>query len=233
MELKKDYITDSKISSLKTSSGFYSLYMLKNSDDYFFPIYILNGFASFEEYGYTTCSNSDINVFNADNNSKIEFNFYSLFENNDIIFLNNSNRTLHSIVDENSKSINYSVVYNKNNIRYNYDPEDYNYIKNNSISLLFTASLNERKSSTCQLTLKYYPCPKGCKLCTMEGCADENKKEIIAPSDFERYFFILPLSILVMLIVLIFFTFAKCCVKQPLPNYGGNLVQSEMPLIQS
>ena len=92
MELKKDYITDSKISSLKTSSGFYSLNMLKNSDDNFFPIYIFNGFASFEEYGYTTCSNSNINVFNADNNSKIEFNFYSLFENNDIIFLNNSNR---------------------------------------------------------------------------------------------------------------------------------------------
>jgi len=86
MELKKDYILDSKISSQKTSSGFYALYMLKNSYDYFFPIYILNGFASFEEYGYTTCSNSDINVFNADNNSKIEFNFYSLFENNDIIF---------------------------------------------------------------------------------------------------------------------------------------------------
>ena len=63
--------------------------------------------------GYTRYLNSDINVFNADNNSKIEFYFYSLFENNDIIFLNNSNRTLHSIVDENSKPINYSVVYKK------------------------------------------------------------------------------------------------------------------------
>ena len=82
----KSYLTTSTNLSQKDSSGFYALYLLKNSDDNFFPITIFNGVASFEEYGYTTCSNSDINVFNADNNSKIEFNFYSLFENNDIIF---------------------------------------------------------------------------------------------------------------------------------------------------
>jgi hypothetical protein len=56
---------------------------------------------------------------------------------------------------------------------------------------------------------------------------------VIIPTDLEKYFFILPLSILAMLIVLIFFTFAKCCVKEPLPNYGENLIQNEMPLIQS
>jgi len=229
------YLTTSTISSQKPSSGFYALYLLKNSDDNFLHIIIFNGFASFEEYGYTRCSNSSINLFNADTDSKIKFDLTSLFENNDIIFLNNSNQTIHSIIDEKSKPINYSVVYNKNNIRYNYNPEDYDYIKNNKIYLLYTASFNEKKSRTCQLTIKFNECLKECEIYSIQGCYDRNKKLIpfLTITDFERYFFILPLSILVMLIVLIFFTFAKCCVKQPLPNYGGNLVQSEMPLIQS
>lgn len=202
-----------------TSSGFYALYLLKNSDDIILPITIFNGVASFKEEGYTTCSNSSINLFNGETNYNITFSLHTLFGNNDIIFLNNSNQTLHSIIDEKFRPINYSVVYNRFRIRYNYNPEDYDYIKNNSINLLYTASLNK--------------CKKECELCTIGECYDRNKKLILFPTDFEKYFFILPLSILVMLIVLIFFTFAKCCVKQPLPNYGGNLVQSEMPLIQS
>jgi len=232
MEPQYDLTTSSTITQ-KASSGFFALYLLKNSDDNFFPITIFNGVASFEEKGYTTCSNSSINLYNADTNSKIEFDIISLFENNDIIFLNNSIQTLHSITDQNSKPINYSVVYNKKNIRYNYNPQDYDYIKNNSVNLLYTGSLNEKKSRTCQLTIKFYNCQKECEICTNQECYDRNKKLILFPTNLERYFFILPLSILVMLIVLIFFTFAKCCVKQPLPNYGGNLVQSEMPLIQS
>ena len=216
-----------------TSSGFYALYLLKNNDDIILPITIFNDVASFKEYSYSTCSNSYIKLYNADTNYNITFDLHTLFGNNDIIFLNNSNQIIHSIIDEKSKPIKYSVVYNKNNIRYNYNPEDYDYIKNNNINLLYTASLNEKKSRAYQLTIKFNECRKECEICSIKGCYDKNKKLIIIPIDLERYFFILPLSILVMLIALIFFTFAKFCVKQPLPNYGGNLVQSEMPLIQS
>ena len=50
-----------------TSSGFYALYLLKNNDDIILPITIFNGVASFKEKGYTTCSNSSINLYNAYN----------------------------------------------------------------------------------------------------------------------------------------------------------------------
>lgn len=89
----------------------------------------------------------------------------------------------------------------------------------------------------------FYGCARTeCEICTSSNsydCYDRYwnsiapPKELIKTTDFEKYFFILPLSILAMLIVLIFFSFAKCCVREPLPNYGGNLIQNEMPLIQS
>ena len=115
----------SDFSYLVPSTGFYSLYLLKNNDDNIIPIYIFKGAASFNEYGYITCYSKNINIYNADTNYKIEFDLKSLFEINDIIFLSNSNQILHSIIDQNSKPINYSVVYNKKNIKYNYNPQDY------------------------------------------------------------------------------------------------------------
>ena len=220
-------------SSSSTSTGFYSLYLLKDNDDNIVSIRIFNDIAAFVVYGYINCTNSSIYLYNGEKNSHISFSYKSIFENNDIIFLNKNNQSIHSIIDENSKPINYSVIYNKKGISYNYNPEDYNYIKNNNINLYYTASLNENKSQTCQLTINFHPCQKECDLCTIEKCYDKNLKVVIIPTDLEKYFFILPLSILAMLIVLIFFTFAKCCVKEPLPNYGGNLIQNEMPLIQS
>ena len=96
-----------------TSSGFYALYLLKNNDDIILPITIFNAVASFKEYGYSTY----IKLYNADTNYNTTFDLHTLFGNNDIIFLNNSNQTLHSIIDDQSKPIKYSVVYNKNNIR--------------------------------------------------------------------------------------------------------------------
>ena len=90
-------------------------------------------------------------------------------------------------------------------------------------------------SQTCQITIIFNQCKKECDICTSQNCYDKNMNtvNIIIPTNLESYFFILPLSILVMLIVLIFFSFAKWCVREPLPNYGGNLIQNEMPLIQS
>ena len=220
-------------SSSYSSSGFYSLYLLKDNNDNLVSINVFNNAASCSIYGYTTCTNSSISLYNGEKNSYISFSFKSMFEIKDIIFLNKNNQTIHSIIDEKSKPINYSVIYNKKEISYNYNPEDYNYIKNNNIDLYYTASLNENKSQTCQLTIKFYQCNKECDICTKEKCYDKYMNLVYIPTDLEKYFFILPLTILAMLIVLIFFTFAKCCVKEPLPNYGGNLIQNEMPLIQS
>jgi hypothetical protein len=126
------------ISYTYSSAGFYSLYLLKNNDDNLVSITVFNDVASFKEYGYINCTNSSINLYNGDNNHKITFNLVSLFEINEIIFLSKSYQKIYSIIDEKSKPIKYSVIYNKKNISYNYNPKDYDYIKNNNINLLFT-----------------------------------------------------------------------------------------------
>ena len=228
----KNVIISSSLNS--NSPGFYSLYLLKNNDDDLISITVFKGKASFNEYGYITCQNSSLNLYNGEE-YKFNFMFNSLFENYNIIFLDKNNQTIHSIIDQNYKPIKYLETYNKSYIRYKYNPKDYDYIKNNNLKLFFTASLNEKISETCQINLNFYQCNKECNVCTNQNCYDKNMNKVIIynPTDLERYFFILPLSILAMLIVLIFFSFAKCCVKEPLPNYGGNLIQNEMPLIQS
>ena len=225
----------SPFSMINNSPGFYSLYLLKNNEDILVSITVYRDKASFKEYGYIACNNSKFNLYNGEKYYKINFKFDSLFENNNIIFLNKSNQTIHSIMYGNNTPINYLEAYNKNYISYKYNSEDYDYIKNNSLELFFTSSLNEKISQTCQITLIFYQCKKECDICTSQNCYDKNMNtvNIIVLTDLERYFFILPLSILAMLMVLIFFCFAKCCVGEPLPNYGGNLIQNEMPLIQS
>ena len=217
------------------SPGFCSLYLLKNNDDLLVSIPVFKDKASFKEYGYIACQNSKFNLYNGEKYYKINFQFDSLFENNNIIFLNKTNQTIHSIIGGNNKPIKYLETYNKNYISYKYNPEDYDYIKNNSFKLFFTSSLNEKMSEICQITLTFNQCKKECEICTSQNCYDKNMNtiNIIVLTDLESYFFILPLSILAMLMVLIFFSFAKCCVREPLPNYGGNLIQNEMPLIQS
>ena len=220
---------------INNSPGFYSLYLLKNNEDILVSITVYKDKASFKEYGYIACNNSKFNLYNGEKYYKINFKFDSLFENNNIIFLNKSNQTIHSIMYGNNTPIKYLETYNKNYISYKYNSEDYDYIKNNSLELFFTSSLNEKISQTCQITLIFYQCKKECDICTSQNCYDKNMNtvNIIVLTDLERYLFILPLSILAMLMVLIFFCFAKCCVREPLPNYGGNLIQNEMPLIQS
>jgi len=218
------------------SPGFHSLYLLKNNDDLLVSISVFNYKASFKEYGYIACQNSEFNLYNGEKYYKINFKFnYSLFENNNIIFLNKTNQTIYSIIDGNNKTIKYLETYNKNYISYKYNPEDYDYIKNNSFKLFFTSSLNEKMSETCQINLTFNQCKKECEICTRKNCYDKNMNtvNIIVLTDLERYLFILPLSILAMLIVLIFFSFEKCCIREPLPNYGGKLIQNEMPLIQN
>jgi len=231
-KLEKEAKFYNKTSSLK--SDFHSLYLLKNNHDNLVSITFSNDKAQFEVYGYSTCQKLKISLFIGEE-LKINFNLVSLFKNDDIYFLNKSNQTINSIIDKKSlKPIDFSVKYNKNYIKYNYSYEDYDYIKNNDIKILFASSLNEKKSQKCELTLNFKRCRTGCELCTSKNdCFDKNWNELYIPTDFERFFFILPLSILAMLIVLILFNFAKCCVKEPSPNYGKKVIQSEIPLIQS
>jgi hypothetical protein len=241
--------TDHKIESSYDSSislkGLYSLYLLKNNDDNLVSIIVGYLKAQFKEYGYTTCSDSYNYLYNGEQKS-LSFTINSLFKTgeNTVIFLNKTNRKLYSIIDTSSnKPINYLVKYDKSKLKYIYNSNDYYYIKNYGMRLSFTSGLNEKKHQTCELILAFYGCARTeCEICTSRksyDCYDRYwnaiapPKEPIKTTDFEKYFFILPLSILAMLIVLIFFSFAKCCVREPLPNYGGNLIQNEMPLIQS
>ena len=225
--------------------GFYSLYLLKYNDDNLVSIMVTNSKAQFKEYGYTTCSDSYNYLYNGEQKS-LSFTINSLFKTgeNTVIFLNKTNRKFYSIIDTYSnKPINYLVKYDKSKLKYIYNSNDYYYIKNYGMRLSFTSGLNEKKHQTCELILAFYGCARTeCEICTSRksyDCYDRYwnaiapPKEPIKTTDFEKYFFILPLSILAMLIVLIFFSFAKCCVREPLPNYGGNLIQNEMPLIQS
>ena len=221
--------------------GVYLLNLLKNNDDNLVSIIVEYTKAQFKEYGYTTCEDCSYNFLYNGAQKLLYFDFNSLFKTgseNTIIFLNN-NQKFHSIIDTTSnKQINYLVKYNKSRIKYIYNSQDHDYIKNNRIRLQFTSGLNEKKHQTCELILGFNRCCRSeCEICTNAyDCYDRYWNTIDPPvntTDFEKYFFILPLSILAMLIVLIFFTFAKCCVKEPLPNYGGNLIQNEMPLIQS
>ena len=135
------------------------------------------------------------------------------------------------------------VAYLQNDIYFDLSSKDYNYIKsNNKYEIEFTNSLDQKFSERCKLTVSFKKCPAECEYCTLYRCWDKNWNEIrekekeepkpkISRTELQTYFFILPASILVMLIVLIFFTFVKCCGKNKLDNYGGNLVQNEMPLI--
>lgn len=243
-----DYGTEPSYDSSIKLDGLYSLYLLKNNDDNLVSIIVEYKKAQFKEYGYTSCEDSYNYLYNGEQ-KLLSFNIInSLFKTgneNTVIFLNNSQK-LYSIIDTASnKQINYLVKYDKSRIKYIYNSNDYYNIKNNRMRLQFTSGLNEKKHQTCELILSFNRCSRTeCEICkSYYDCYDRYWNTIAPPkepinvnvntTDFQKYFFILPLSILAMLIVLIFFTFAKCCVKEPLPNYGGNLIQNEMPLIQS
>jgi hypothetical protein len=60
-------------SSSYSSIGFYSLYLLKDSEDNIVSIRIFNDVASFIVYGYTNCTNSSISLYNGEKNYRIPF----------------------------------------------------------------------------------------------------------------------------------------------------------------
>ena len=231
-------------SRLDKHSPFYAKLLKNNNNDLI--LFMLNGDSKYSENltGYIdeleviTCSNSSIKIYNADN-VNLKFIIYASFIIDDdvakSIYLFNVGNELNSLFHNDEEPIEENTKYYKDNIYYNYTSEDYNnYIKNNSkYKVGFTNSL-EADSQRCIFTIDFLPCKKKkCEFCNENNkCWDENWKFIYFKSDFEKIFFIFPVSILVMLIVLLSFTFAKCCMKGQIPNYGGeNLIQNEMPLI--
>ena len=233
---------DGSNSRLPYKYPFYSKLLKNNNNELI--LFMLNGDSSnsetlngyIDELEIITCSDTSISIYNADK-EYLKFNVYPSFiiDKNiaESIYLFNIGNELNSIF-YNDVPIKENTTYNKEKINYNFSSEDYNnYIKNTSkYEIGFSGSLEE-DSQKCKLTINFKNCKKECEFCNNNNkCWDENWKFIYFKSDFEKIFFIFPVSILVMLIVLIFFTFAKCFMREQIPNYGGgNLIQNEMPLI--
>ena len=136
------YKIDSSYDNSISIGRFYSLYLLKIYDDNIVSLIVDNNNVKLIEYGYTSFLDSIKPIYNGKDLS-ISFRFNSLFGINDIIFFNKSRQKLYSIIDTYSnKPINYLVKYDKNRIKYKYNSQDYDYIKNNNIKLSYTFDLN-------------------------------------------------------------------------------------------
>lgn len=214
--------------------------LLKNNNNNLIFIIVNEYKYQFQDIGHDLCNNMTLNLYNGDE-VKINFDLFpNIFSNNSnrIIFFNKNNDTNFASLKSGYNSILTSKEYNKNNIKYFIDLKDYDYIqKNKNYTIIFTSDFDEKIAQRCELTLNFLPCKEECDICTKKNeCYDKNKKSVYHLSEnqkkFLKYFFILPAVILFMFIIILFFSFAKCCIRDPLPNYGGNIVQNEMPLIQ-
>ena len=235
--------TDNYYSGLYNPYYFY-VKLLKNKNNELI-LFLMNGQSSYsttlkgyiDELEYISCKNSSISLYNADIKT-VKFTTYPSFlidsEKSKYLYLFkignevNSLFLLHDVpVKLNTQLSIYDYIY------YNFTYEDYNYIKNHTkYEVGFTNSF-EAYSQKCKVTLNFYKCKKECEFCNEDGkCWDQNWKFVYFKSNFEKMFFIIPCSIIVMLIVLALFTFAKCGVKEVMPNYGGeNPAPNELPLI--
>ena len=243
VHIKKITINNNKFLSedntIKTSiySNFY-LKLLKNNNEDIILVTISKNYIEFTELSYSRCNNVSKTIYNGD---KVNLNFdvspsINNYNNRDNIIIINNGKELNSlVVGKEEKKLKLSEVYNKNDIFFKISSQDLDKInKYKNYSFEYSNSLNETVSQRCSYTLFFKECKSECDICTTYGnCYDKNGKSIVFKNktDFEKYFIILPASILGMLIVLIFFSFAKCCMKEKMPNFGENAIVSEMPLI--
>ena len=235
--------TDSYFSGLNNNYYFY-VKLLKNKNNELI-LFMINGQSSYsttlkgyiDELEYISCKNSSISLYNADIKT-VEFETYPSFlidsEKSKYLYLFKIGNEVNSLFRSNDVPVKLNTqlsIYDY--IYYNFTYEDYNYIKNHTkYEVGFTNSF-EAYSQKCKVTLNFYKCKKECEFCNEDGeCWDQNWKFVYFKSNFEKVFFIIPCSIIVMLIVLALFTFAKCGVKEVIPNYGGeNPAPNELPLI--
>ena len=219
---------------LKNNNNELILFMI-NSHSYYSSTY-LKGYI--DELEFISCKNSTISLYNADKKT-LEFITYPSFlidaQKAKSLYLFEIGNEINSIYSGYDIPIELNKQYSKSEtIYYNFTSEDYyKYTKKHiKYEVGFTSSL-ETNAQKCKISFNFYNCKSECEFCNSDDkCWDQNWKFIYIKSDFEKVFFIIPCSIIVMLIVLALFTFAKCGVKEVIPNYGGeNPAQNELPLI--
>lgn len=219
---------------LKNNNNELILFMI-NSHSYYSSTY-LKGYI--DELEFISCKNSTISLYNADKKT-LEFITYPSFlidaQKAKSLYLFEIGNEINSLYSGYDIPIELNKQYSKSEtIYYNFTSEDYyKYTKKHiKYEVGFTSSL-ETNAQKCKISFNFYNCKSECEFCNSDDkCWDQNWKFIYIKSDFEKVFFIIPCSIIVMLIVLALFTFAKCGVKEVIPNYGGeNPAQNELPLI--
>ena len=247
--------SNSNTFSVKTDKGYYSRLdnhypfyakLLKNNNNELI-LFMINGLSYYssttlrgyiDELEFISCKNSTISLYNADKKT-LEFITYPSFlidaQKAKSLYLFEIGNEINSIYSGYDIPIELNKQYSKSEtIYYNFTSEDYyKYTKKHiKYEVGFTSSL-ETNAQKCKISFNFYNCKSECEFCNSDDkCWDQNWKFIYIKSDFEKVFFIIPCSIIVMLIVLALFTFAKCGVKEVIPNYGGeNPAQNELPLI--
>ena len=219
------------------TSTIYYLKLLKNNNDDLILVVAYDSQSGFQELSYSTCNDYNRTVYNGDRTSlSLEIN-PAIFKNKTVGFFNNGKKIYSLINRNNTQTVNESEIYIEPDIYFELNFEDYDEIhKYKQYSLEFSSSSNESEAQRCRLTLHFFDCDEVCELCTSDNsvCYDRywNIIYIYAKTNFEKFFFIAPTIILGMLVVLIIFSFGKCCcMKKQLPNYGGNAEAKEIPLI--
>ena len=89
------------------NNAFYFSYLIKNNDNDLILIVTYDNEALFEELGYAGCSDVSKYLYNGDY-SEITFTFDRFKFNDDIVFLEKNNRTIHSLF---SKKDNKSIIF--------------------------------------------------------------------------------------------------------------------------
>ena len=191
----------------------------------------------FRELSYSRCNDVSQTIYNG---NKINLKFgisRSINDNKDNVIIINNGKELNSlVVGKGENKINTSESYNISDIYFKLNSKDFDEINTyKKYSFEFSNSLNETVSQRCFYTLFFYKCMSECDICTSNNdCYDRNWNSISPPKEktnLEKYFWILPASILGMLIVLIFFNFEKCCMRGKMPDFGENAIVNEIPLI--
>ena len=221
---------------------FYFSYLLKNNDNDLILIVTYDDEAIFEELGYVKCSDVSEYLYNGDYYD-ITFKFdYNIFNDN-IVFIDENNRTIHSLFSKkDNKSIMFSEIYNSSSIfYYNLSAKDYKIFKD-TYEIKYANSLDIKRSKRCSLSLYFLKCPKYCEICreNEEVCYDENYNKVnILKATIKNYFIlilILSIVILAILIILIFLIYRKCRLRKSLSNNetienNENNNQNELPII--
>ena len=249
-KLEKDFIdfdfySNSKIPNLRSIK-----FLEDNKGDVLFLMnYNSSGIIKnvFHDFGYSICNDLTTKVYNGEktrfifNNTLIpRFNTRENSNNYNIIFSFDENLT--SLIDDNNKKIESGNIYNKNNIYFKLDTNNYEYItENGEYRVIYYTNIDEQKSQRCKLKIEFYPCASPCELCSHDNkCYDKYWNIIEQTKEENEYkesrssfiFTVVIFMIIFIIIMLIAFVFlCKYCCKSnnnvPIENYN----QDQIPII--